>query len=579
MARLKDWRATKARWLDRLHARLAARARPSRGFTVQPEPRTIGFHARGRQLIAGNLLFAGHVVEARDRSIWDVDMPDAAFRDALHGFTWLDDLAAVGDVQARTLAQAWVWDWIDRYGRGAGPGWTPELTGRRMIRWVHHGLLLLRGTDAEQARRYHQAMAAQTRFLSARAGTASPGLPRFEALTGQLYAALSLEGLERHVEPARRGLLAECSRQIDKTGGIPNRNPDDLLEVFTMLTWAQLAFEQAGQSPDPALGDAIARVAPTLRALRHADGGLARFHGGGRGVEGRLDAALAASGVRHKRREGPAMGFARLARGRTTVIADAAPPPKGRASAAAHASTLAFELTSGRRPLIVNCGAGDDFGEGWRRAGRASPSHSTLCLNARSSASLVPAARGDGEWLEKGPRDVPVQFGRTGAAETFEGGHDGYVAEFGLTHARSLSLSLDGRALRGEDYLVALDAPGKRRFDAALARTGPSGLPYRIHFHLHPDVDVALDEGDAVASMALRSGELWALRFDGAAEIAVEPSVYLERGRLQPRATKQIVLTGRAMEYATRVRWTLEKAQDTALAVRDLVQDEADEYV
>ena len=27
----------------------------------------------------------------------------------------------------------------------------------------------------------------------------------------------------------------------------------------------------------------------TLRALRHADGGLARFHGGGRGIDGRLD--------------------------------------------------------------------------------------------------------------------------------------------------------------------------------------------------------------------------------------------------------------------------------------------------
>ncbi|SDY20607.1 heparinase II/III family protein [Citreimonas salinaria] len=579
MARLNDWRATQARWLDRLHARLAARAKPSRGFTVQPEPRTIGFHARGRQLIAGNLLFAGHLVEAPDRSLWDVDMPDAAFRDALHGFTWLDDLAAVGDVQARTLAQAWVRDWIDRYGRGSGPGWTPELTGRRMIRLVHHGLLLLRGADAAQARRLHQVLAAQTRFLSARTGSAPPGLPRFEALTGELYGALTLEGLDRFVEPARRGLAAECARRIDWGGGLPSRNPEDLLDVFTLLTWAQLAFEQAGRPPDAALGDAIARMAPTLRALRHADGGLARFHGGGRGAEGRLDAALAASGVRRKRRDGLAMGFSRLAGGRTTVIADAAPPPSGRASAAAHASTLAFELTSGRRPLIVNCGAGDDFGEGWRRAGRASPSHSTLCLNARSSARLVPARRGRGEWLAQGPGTVPAQFSRSAQAEIFEGGHDGYVAEYGLTHARCLSLGLDGRSLRGEDYLVALDEPGKRRFAAALGNAERSGLPFRIHFHLHPDVDVALETDGTGASMALRSGEMWGLRFDGAAEIAVEPSVYLEHGRLQPRATKQVVLSGRAMEYATRVRWTLEKTQDTALAVRDLVQDEADEYV
>jgi uncharacterized heparinase superfamily protein len=579
MSRLNDWRATRARWLNRLHARLAARARPSQGFVVQPEPRTIGFRARGRQLIAGNLLFAGHLVEAPGQMIWDVAMPDEAFRDALHGFTWLDDLAAVGDVQARTLAQSWLWGWIDRYGRGKGPGWTPELTGRRVIRWLHHGLLLLRATDADQARRYHQSMAAQTRFLAARAQGAAPGLPRFEALTGQLYAALSLEGLERYVDPARRGLLAECARQIDETGGIPTRSPEDLLEVFTLLTWAQLAFEQAGHQPDSVLKEAIGRVAPTLRAMRHADGGLARFHGGGRGVEGRLDAALAAAAVRRKPRDGLAMGYARLARGRTTVILDAAAPPQGRASGTAHASTLAFELTSGRRALIVNCGAGAEFGDGWRRAGRATPSHSTLCLNAQSSAALRPAPDGHGEWLEHAPGKVPTQAARTEEGLKFEVGHDGYVADYGLTHARSLTLGHDGRDLQGEDYLVALDLAAKRRFDRAFDDSRLAGLPYKIHFHLHPEVDVALDMNGTAVSMALRSGEIWVLRFEGNVTLDIQPSVYLERGRLQPRATKQVVLSGRAMEYATRVRWSLAKAQDTALAVRDLAEDEADEYV
>lgn len=75
--------------------------------------------------------------------------------------------------------------------------------------------------------------------------------------------------------------------------------------------------------------------------------------------------------------------------------------------------------------------------------------------------------------------------------------------------------------------------------------------------------------------MALRSGEIWVFRFEGRCDLALEPSVYLEKGRLRPRATKQIVLSARAMEYATRVRWSLAKAQETAVAVRDLVQDDA----
>lgn len=579
MGKGRNWQAAQARFLNRVQARLSARARPAGGFVSQPEPRTIGFFARGRQMMAGNLMFAGHLIEAKGAMIWDIEPPDEAFLEEIHGFAWLDDLAAVGDVQARNLAQAWLWGWIERYGRGRGPGWTPELTGRRMIRWIHHALFVLRARAPQEAEAYYTALAAQTRFLARRGKTASPGLPRIEAMTGLLYAGLSLDGMDAVAAPARAALGAECARQVDEQGGIPTRNPEELLEVFTLLTWARAALEESQMTPEPAHTEAIDRIAPTLRTLRHADGGLARFHGGGRGLEGRLDQALAASGSKKRQADGLAMGYARLSAGRSSVIIDAAPPPSGRASAQAHASTLAFELTSGRRPLIVNCGSGGGFGEGWRRAGRATLSHSTLCLEGYSSARLAPArwiGAARRELLEDVPRHVPIQMSHMPDALRFEGGHDGYAGLQGLTHARSLLLSLDGRTLRGEEYLVALDGPARRRFDKAMDAVRLAGIPFDVRFHLHPDVDVEIDMGGTAVSMALRSGEIWVFRFDSGYEVDLEPSVYLEKGRLRPRATKQIVLSGIAMEYATRVRWSLAKAQDTALAVRDLARDEVD---
>ena len=56
--------------------------------------------------------------------------------------------------------------------------------------------------------------------------------------------------------------------------------------------------------------------------------------------------------------------------------------------------------------------------------------------------------------------------------------------------------------------------------------------------------------------------------------MTLEPSVYLEKGRLRPRATKQVVLSGRAMDYATRIRWSLSKAQETPISIRDVAPDE-----
>ena len=580
MARMSRPAAAYGRFRNRLSARLSARTKPATGFLSNPEPHTIGYVARGRQLLAGNLMFAGHLVETPGLP-WDVTPPSPAYAADLHAFTWLDDLAAVGDATARVQAQKWTWDWIRRYGRGKGPGWTPDLTGRRTIRWVQHAIFLLRGHDRVRADLFYAALSRQAEFLSRRGRAAGPGLPRFEAMTGLLYAGLSLEGMQHHIAPAREALGAECARMIDEGGGIPTRNPEELLEVFTLLTWAQEALDAADMTPTDAHSAALARMAPTLRALRHADGSLGRFHGGGRGVDGRLDEALASSGVRRRRKEGLAMGFARLSAGRTSVLIDAALPPAGRASANAHASTLAMELTSGRRPVLVNCGAGHAFGPDWRRAGRATPSHSVLCLDGCSSSRLAdPENFGDEmrEYLRDGPRTVQVEQTRPAEGYRFEGAHDGYVPATGLTHARSVLLSLDGRTLEGEDFLVTLEPEHKKRFDRAVDEGGLSGLSFDIHFHLHPDLEVSLDLGGRVASVTLRSGEVWVFRFEGDVSMRIEPSVLLEKGRIRPRATKQIVLSGRAMGYSTRVRWSLAKAQDTALAVRDLVMDEVDPF-
>ena len=87
-------------------------------------------------------------------------------------------------------------------------------------------------------------------------------------------------------------------------------------------------------------------------------------------------------------------------------------------------------------------------------------------------------------------------------------------------------------------------------------------------------MDAALDLGGKAVSMALKSSEIWVFRYDGAADLTLEASVYLEKGRLKPRAAKQIVLSGRMVAHQTRIGWTLAKAQDTPLALRDLDRDD-----
>ena len=549
----------------------ALKAVPATGFASQPEPRTIGLFARGRQVLAGNFVSAGQVLERPDRDIWDVDFSDPAQRREVHGFAWLDDLAAVGDSVARKRAQAWTQDWIRRYGAGKGPGWTADLTGRRLIRWINHAVMLLQGADTAQSAAYFRALTAQTVFLTRRWQKAAPGLPRFEALTGVISAGLALQGMQGHVAPALAALARDCETEIDIEGGIPTRNPEELLEVFTLLTWAAQALAEAGHMAPPEQLAAMERIAPTLRALRHADGGLARFHSGGRGAEGRLDAALANAGVRAMPSAGMAMGFARLSGGRTSIILDAARPPGGGAGRHGHASTNAFELTSGRRPVIVSVGSGAPFGPDWRLAGRATASHSTLEVEGYSSSRL--GTDPEGGMIELA--DVPtlrVLPGENGAGLHVV--HSGWAMTHGLSHVRDLKLTNDGRHLTGIDKLSSISTAEKRRFEKLMIDGRLKGVKFALRFHIHPDVEARLDMGGTAVSLALRSGEIWVFRPTGADRMSLEASIYLEKARLRPRETVQIVLAARAMDFETEVGWTLAKAQDTPLAIRDLERED-----
>ncbi len=549
----------------------ASKVPASTGFVAQPEPRTIGSYSRGRQMVAGNFLFAGHLVEAPDTAIWDINAPDVAFAREAHGFSWLDDLAALGDGPARLRAQDWTYDWIARFGRGSGAGWSPDLTARRLIRWINHAFFLMSGRKAEQTNGYFRLLTTQTVYLSRAWKNAPPGLPRFEALTGMICAGLALQGMEALVAPAVAALATDCKAEIDAQGGLPTRNPEELLAVFTLLTWAAQALSEAGRMAPLELHDAMERIAPTLRALRHADGGLARFHGGGRGVEGRLDHALATAGVRAAAAANLAMGFARLQGARTTVIVDAAAPPKARAGRFSHASTNAFELTSGRRPVIVSCGSGAPFGAEWRQAGRATASHSTLAISGYSSSRFAPE---DFRTFRETAQVSTVQILPAEDGIGLHLAHDGWSVTHGLSHVRDLFLANDGRKISGIDKLASLNFVEKQRFEALMQDGRLEGVAFDLHFHLHPDVDARLDMGGAAVSLGLKSGEIWVFRHDGSGKLSLEPSVYLERTRLRPRPTRQIVLSGIAVDFETRLGWTLAKAQDTPLAIRDLTSDE-----
>ena len=301
-----------------------------------PGPRSIGSMKIGVDMVQGNVKFAGRLVMAPGASVWDIKAPDDAFRVDMHGFLWLDHLAAVASKASVSKMQQWVGQWIVTYGKGHGLAWSAELVGQRQIRFLHHYDDLTRDLSARDKVRFDQTILRQAKYLTRRWWKTPEGMPRLEAVAAVFLSVRVIEGFALPQNGLRRAIIRECERISDASGGIISRNPEELLYLLTLLIWMRDDFTAMGHSVPEIIGKKIGEITPILRSLRHYNGSLARFQGGGSGIMSGLDQALADSGVRDIDHQG-SMGYTRLTSGRSSLIVDTARPAKGEASYDAHA--------------------------------------------------------------------------------------------------------------------------------------------------------------------------------------------------------------------------------------------------
>ena len=307
-----------------------------------------------------------------------------------------------------------------------------------------------------------------------------------------------------------------------------------------------------------ALQSIATKVATQLRGLRHGDGSLPRFHGASRGQPGQLDSALL--GVKTKSRsprEDP-MGFQRLVSGSTTVLLDAAPPAVGKQAVFSHLSSNAFEMYSGRVPIIVNVGSGVQFGADFFESSREAAAHSNLVIDHKDFGRFDKNRSGR-TVLIKAPQETPVRRMRAIDGARLQAAHDGYLADFGVRHARTLDLTIDGKGLLGEDLLASQAKSELKVLKKALQETA-GGLKAKVHFHLHPDVQATLLRKEGTVSLDLPNGSTWTFAQNGKATLSVEPSLYFQQWMTEPRDTQQIVLTFSVEKPVSKVTWSLVKS-------------------
>lgn len=502
---------------------------------------------RAEDIYSGYFVFGGRMVNAEGRAPFDIPAPTPDFAAELAGFAWLRHLRAAGTTLSRTNARALVNDFLNAEPRlRAGPAGAPGVVARRMVSWLSQAPFLLDGADPSFYHAFLRGLGRDATTLARRFGQA--------AAPDRLLAAIALTELALcaqlgagTLKRATAALSDEASKQIFADGGHVGRNPKVLVDLLLDLLPLRQAFGARNQPVPPAVLNAIDRMIPMVRLLRHGDGALALFNGMGLTEPDHLATALAYADSRGRALlNAPHAGYQRLEAADACVIVDAGGAPPVPISMAAGAGCLSFEFSIGRERIVVNCGAPPPGNPAARQASRQTAAHSTLIIDDVSSCRFAAASGIEarlGGAIVAGPRNVLVERREGPNATVLETAHDGYERMFGLRHARRLTLARDGRTLAGHDQLQAARKGGERtpkRFD--------------LRFHLHPGVAV---ERESDGSLLLTTGAERISFEAGGAPLDIEESV-LFAAPTGAQRSRQIVVSGPA-EPGAFIAWSFRR--------------------
>lgn len=489
---------------------------------------------RGRALLNGSFGFSSETYQLESPRA----LPERATDTWLqwfHGHGWLKDLAALGGGEAPYFAREWLNAWIDEHDSWDAISWAPEITAERLVNWCQSWSFIVRDEGGHAfEKKLRRTVGRDARHLFKSLPSPAHGFARLHALKGQIFAAFALFDSDSRKAQTLERLKTELKTQVLPDGGHVERSPAILIDVLQDLLELKALLSVATGDVPRDLQNAIDRIAPMIRTLRHPDGGLAVFNGGWEHRAPWIDLLLAQTDSTAKPpQNAPHTGFQHLSAGPVHVIMDCGQPTA--VGHHQHAGTLGFEMSSGKHRLIVNCGGRNEPRDPWRTALAATAAHSTLSVNDTSSAAFTLDGR-----LASGPQNVQCARHDVDQGVLIEANHDGYADNFGLTHHRALFLAAHGTDLRGEDRLV-----------------GTGGARFTIRFHLHPKVKASLlGDGHGIL-LRLSGNDVWRFR-TSADDIKLEESVYLGHGA-DVRRTEQIVISGPLSGNGALVKWALSR--------------------
>ena len=309
-----NYRLHRLAWKTPIHA-LRLRGRVPLRLTAVPKDPIAGDKAAGEALLAGRFVHGGTELPVDKLDFATIGLP-GDFHAYLHSFAWLRDLAAAATRERGSkLAEAVTRKWLATHGQHVSePAWRADQWGRRILFWTAYAPYILSSRDLVYRSLVLNILARGARHIERSADKALPGLPRIEAWSGVIAAALIVQGGPGRLKSGEAGLMRALSVSLHDDGGLVSRVPGEQLLLTETLAQLRAVYIAARRDLPEWLSEALAGAAGALLAVTLGDDALSSWQGGHMTSRRRVTAAVEGAGIAVRPlRQARGWGYQRLA--------------------------------------------------------------------------------------------------------------------------------------------------------------------------------------------------------------------------------------------------------------------------
>ncbi len=271
------------------------------GFAQAIASLDIGYEERAFSMYAGEFQFGDETIVTSAPFLFTEQLGNKAWQEYLHCLMWLADFSS----SKRQLHVHYALRLLGRWNRSKKSRKNIAVISKALIALCTHGSELALSADASLRVEFLNIVSetvARVNALKLRSTKEA-----FLQSVSLLYATTAFHGLEHFRKSASDMLNSTLDQLILQDGGPASREPQDLIDLMSLLLPLQAAMKLNRQIFPAAAADALHRMFPILAMLTHGD---------------RIAALMGFDADAKSLKLAPQTGFARLTGGKTNLFVD-----------------------------------------------------------------------------------------------------------------------------------------------------------------------------------------------------------------------------------------------------------------